>query len=497
MKCDEAKPSCLRCQSARKQCGGYEHFASGEQKSLAWYRPQQLASRDQREGRAFQFFAVNVGPVLSGVRHTDFWTHLVMQFGHFSPAIRHAVLSISSLYEDFQYGRRPSSQLPSSPFAIKHYAASISHIRTAQDENLTLLACVLYLCIEYLLGDIDAAIQHCRHGITILNSGNCSIWVLQHIMPIFRRISSLPFFSEVPCINIATKAEVCVANDNNSAPFVSVAEAEDNLEWIEVQARHLRPFHNYLPPFEKEAMRASCISLLKEWEIRAASLESSQTSLPTQSLISLRRFMAMKEVLRIRMFCFVEGLETKFDNHLDSFQTIVRLAEDAVGLRAKFSPSSAPQPAFTFEEGFLPPLMFVANKCRDFATRLKALKLMSTIPAPKEGPIDVGTLYRAAQRAIEIEHDVSLDDSRHWVPKSELSYPFAANRVVCIPIRDQFETYINPDGSKSSRVALRVISHSAAGKRASRIEYLSDEPPKHCPHLPSLRCSRPRVCAGS
>src|SRR5690606_19069031 len=40
----------------------------------------------------------------------------------------------------------------------------------------------------------DAALQHVRYGILILNDSNCPAWVHDHLVPVFRRLSIIPLF---------------------------------------------------------------------------------------------------------------------------------------------------------------------------------------------------------------------------------------------------------------------------------------------------------------
>jgi hypothetical protein len=72
-----------------------------------------------------------------------------MQFSHFEPTMRHAVLSISSLYEEFARGSRITRQVCGSNFAVNHYNAAIKHVKPASDEQMILVVCVLFICIEY------------------------------------------------------------------------------------------------------------------------------------------------------------------------------------------------------------------------------------------------------------------------------------------------------------------------------------------------------------
>lgn len=119
-----------------------------------------------------------------------------MQFSNFELAIRHSVIAISSLYEQFQAeGEKSHSgvQLRDNSLALQHYNAAIRELKTTDNQPLVLLVCILFICIEFLQSNKEAAIQHCKHGIALLDNANYS-WAREHLLPVFRRLSSFPFF---------------------------------------------------------------------------------------------------------------------------------------------------------------------------------------------------------------------------------------------------------------------------------------------------------------
>lgn len=67
---------------------------------------------------------------------------------------------------------------------------------------------------------------------------------------------------------------------------------------------------------------------------------------------------------------------------------------------------------FTFEISVIPPLHFVATRCRCPITRREAVALLETNP-PREGLWDVETHIAVAKRVIEIEETI-LDPGTGW-----------------------------------------------------------------------------------
>nr|XP_036581263.1 tannase subunit protein [Colletotrichum truncatum]KAF6789531.1 tannase subunit protein [Colletotrichum truncatum] len=443
VKCDEAKPKCMRCTSSGRECAGYEpNFEHG----LAWYRPQQLTAHDQREGRAFQFFSHMVGPVLSGPTDSYFWTHLVVQFSHFEPAVRHAVLAISSLYEDFHGGARVTRQKRGNAFALSHYSAAIEKIKGAQDEQLVLLVCVLFVCVEYLQGDVEAALRHCKHGILILNKIGCSSWAREYLMPIFRRLSFISFFlGKKPSDDVLVPG--LIGYEASMPPrFTSVEEAQNAIDDLTVHAIELVAKSDL-------SGREPLETRLQEFHAKVSELDA---TIPPQESVKKIAICGMKiktEMARIQVNTIDGEGESRFDEWSENFRTIVALARRAAELKATF-PDDRPRASFTFEQGFLSMMGFVSVKCRDLQTRLEALELMTKIPAPKEGLLDVGTLYRVGRRGAEIEHGVSLDDGtleKNPAAMAQVSFPPESKRLLGAPIEHELDVIKNENGTTTYR----------------------------------------------
>jgi hypothetical protein len=94
--------------------------------------------------------------------------------------------------------------------------------------------------------------------------------------------------------------------------------------------------------------------------------------------------------------------ETDYDEFIPNFKEMVKGAGELAGLRTRPTRSE-----FHFEMGFAPFLFFVAIKCRDFETRIEALRLMSVLCAAQESLWNSHTLQVVAQRIIDLEHGVT------------------------------------------------------------------------------------------
>ncbi|KAH7007733.1 hypothetical protein EDB80DRAFT_578229 [Ilyonectria destructans] len=396
VKCDEAKPACKRCISSRRVCGGYDNA------TLTWYRPAQLIAHDQREGQMFQFFAEIVGPSLSGSMDSYFWTHLVMQFSHFQPMVRHAVLAIGSLYQDIYKCGHISRQ---SAFAVDHYNEALKQTASLDNEQLILLLCVLFICIEYLQGNIDAALQHTRYGIVILNESSCPPWTREHLLPIFHRLSLIPMFGNAKSMCLPKMRGL---DASMPATFGSVSEAQAAIDSLTAQVLDVMLGSSDVEKYKLAIM-------MDEWDCRVHKLEAT-TPISLMDGYAICGTRIKHQIAKIHLETPRQHTELWFDQYLNAFQYVVDLAGKASQLRTlmrRQQTSQSGTPLFTFEVCFLPLLFFVICKCRQLETRLQGLRWMAQLGPVKEGLFDASTLYQVLRQLIEVEHNISLDGVDH------------------------------------------------------------------------------------
>ena len=124
-----------------------------------------LPGNDQ-ERRCFDFFRKRTASQLSGFFDSDFWNRLVLQATHCEPPIRHAVLALGSLHEQFENGERsilsPIWERNAGAFALQHYIQAIKYLinpihEGQQAVDVCLIACMLFASFEVSL---DHFIDH-------------------------------------------------------------------------------------------------------------------------------------------------------------------------------------------------------------------------------------------------------------------------------------------------------------------------------------------------
>ncbi|KAI1177073.1 hypothetical protein F4777DRAFT_543656 [Nemania sp. FL0916] len=410
LKCDEAKPSCRRCTSTGRKCDGY--ITAPTSSALSWHRPRHLFPNvdDASERRCLEFFCDVAAPVLSGPLDPYFWTHLVLQFSQMEPAVRHSVVAIGSLYEQVHRHQVTGPLLCDDKLVLSHYNAAIRHLKTMKNESLVLLVCILFICIEFLLGNRAAANEHCQHGIIILKKVEETFpWAKEYLSPIFRRLSVLPFFFTV--VERLGPNLLCL---DDSIPFFStISEAQFYLDGILGRTvRLIRRGDAYrLGNLKHEPVLPDLLAeqdftrtLLDDWYSSFTQLVSKS---PEPGLRSVHRCDMIMRYLICRVWvgtCF-DFHQTAYDKYNDIFRSMIDSAA------AVESSDYAAQPIkFTFEMGFIPSLYFVAIKCRCLDTRLQALSLMKRLGAARENLWEIVTMFASAKRIIEIEHGATLTD---------------------------------------------------------------------------------------
>lgn len=407
------------------------------------------------EARALQFFCERTARFLSGATDPYFWTHLVMQFSNFEPAVRHSVVAISALYEELQSDSGPKSAaiLKQNRLALQHYNAAIRELKSTDNQPLVLLVCILFICIEFLQADKKAAIQHCKYGIALVEHVNYS-WAREHLVPVFRRLSAFPFYfgekDDFP--------DIAPLDDPLPACFSSFVDAESAMDGLTARTLRLvrhgdgHRFGNSrysTIPYEQLAEQEKLEAALAQWQVLFKALDGgSPVSPPTppsedgeaqedSAQLTLKTILLVRhEVCQIWLDIAFEADEMCYDCHTAAFRRIVDAATVLKSANANANASTTTpsddknNPTFVFETGLTPMLHFVATKCRHLDMRLEALRLIKAVGKPRENLWEANQMYALARRVIELEHGVRLDGSGYPVaPASHPGLPADEKRI--------------------------------------------------------------------
>jgi hypothetical protein len=415
------------------------------------------------------FFRHVAGPVLSGQCDTDFWTCLVAQFSHREPAVQHALVAISSLYE---HGMQSS-------FAVRHYNAAIQKTVSSSDETLVLLMVVLFICVEFLKGDAPVAIDHCRHGILILNKASTlSTWAREYLLPIFSRLSIFPLFfgGDIVTFPLLEGLDTLI-----STSFSNFTDAQSSIHALMARSIRFVRFgdkyrlgvkrHSSIPRTLRKD-QDSLIKSLDDWQSAFSEFKTAQSQSDTDAY----RFnkLEMSYLLcKIWVSVALELDEIAYDKHHDSFRLIMDMASEIITIGSS-APENPSRPKFIFEMGFLPILYFVAMKCRILKIRLVALSYMEALSVSREGLWEARTMYCVVSRLIEVEHSIELNDQSSL--SRSIDVPPEEKRVKeCMLSLDNADMGIQYDenGSKISWMRLTYILRKPPDKLYMQNEWIS------------------------
>ncbi|KAM0277786.1 hypothetical protein ACHAPQ_008998 [Fusarium lateritium] len=421
VKCDEAKPYCLRCIKTGRQCDGYRPSPNSSPEPMSLSPVPGFES--PHEARAFDHYRLRTAKVLSGAIDSSFWGGVVLKMSTTEPAVRHAMLAISSLHEAVESRYRSVHDIDTR-FAFREYSNAITSLRNWGERNepsvVPLLVCVLFICIEFLIDrDMAAQMHICqgRHILSTLGDGRSpAMEMIKHsLVPIYTRLSLSSFlFGSRPApipTHLRGWVEVPVV-------FTTIEDARYALylvldEALQFSANARAVIFN--PNADPQGIRnlqneqQRLLSQLSRWYAAFTVL----TSMSAQSS-SLENLLNVLRIYHQSTFIWVSAsldtYETMFDHYTANFANIISLASSVIGS----VPANAKLEPFSFETEIIPPVYWTAVKCRHPLLRRAALKLLTRdqMRNRRENLWHARETAVIAARSIEIEEadlDVPLD----------------------------------------------------------------------------------------
>lgn len=321
------------------------------------------AFSDVLEKRSFQFFRQKTVESTNTFVDSRFWDHIVLQACHDEPAIKHAVLALSSLHQlsELQDGSEIAGQHRS--YAEKQHQKALSAARklvacaSLQDLDRVMIACIIFICYENVRGDYTAASAHLCSGHQILCQNQQRAQQRQDRS----EISQAFFRLHIPAVSfqdvasplhftledyVRTRAAVVISE------LQTVSEAKDALVdillWLMIAADAAgdgaRIDDRYLIELDKCALQH------QTWCRRFEHLvQKTPTSAPRPLIATLKIWsLTATAILETSSL----GLETAWDTVEHLFAEIVSLAEELAS------------PSFSVVIGYIIPLFLTATRCR-------------------------------------------------------------------------------------------------------------------------------------
>lgn len=443
-----------RCTSTGRKCDGYSILPSHShaivfsvaQTSTSISRNVTSPMAGDKDLHFLEFYHHVAAPSMS-VDNFDqaFWSRSCLQMAQSEESIRHALIAIGYLNRS-QTGSLKSARsnlvaTTGQETFLTHYNKALRSVadRIASPSytpEVALVSCFIFVGIEILRGNYDAAMLHYTNGLRIIQSLRItqrkaksptlgSDLIETSLLPLFHRLLTTGIMYGVPT-DLALSLVSCAPLPHQ--PFSSLLEAQSSMHELRNQAllfiRHMGDnFRPIVPtPRVKLLDQKALLAALDDWNTSFAPLEK-PTDLSTPDILTIHGLKASSVFLTILLTSITDTSQCAIDRHLPLFQSLLSHCEPIIEFseeeRKKASPAAA---NFTFELVVIPYLNFVATRCRCPVTRRRAVNLMER-NLPREGLWDGRQQAVVARRLIEIEEvgregEGGMVDERGW-PREE------------------------------------------------------------------------------
>ncbi|KAI9662272.1 MAG: hypothetical protein M1821_008439 [Bathelium mastoideum] len=504
VKCDEEHPSCRRCTSTGRKCDGY---ASVQKPS-----PQAVASKSlcltrtgatltkisgtTEEARSLEFYFERAAPKISGLLGGKFWLRLVYQIGYYEPAVRHALIAIGYLFEKqgYAHGSRHRNASAGSKddfirskdeFLLDQYNRAIACLikrmsEASSSSRISIVTCVLFMCLEALLEHPMACYTHFRSGLKILFTarGSDAIGFMsstpaqentdqsrtpkkvtaakassadhvdETLILLFTRLSVSAMIHGVDESHVAFADPIIL----RTMPIVFGSLEESWYVLVDLLNQGLKfitqsTFKKYTQEFTPEdfTLQSHLLACLDRWLsfLEKYERENRQIHGRDPQLCSMRLF---HRCAWIWLSCCTDPLEMEYDKHLAGFQELVSLGE--VLAANSSAPSTSTELDFTYDMEFIAPVFFVVIRCRDPLIRRQAMSLLAN-RRRREGLWDSERCVVVGERVIALEEAGLCGSITRRFPPAKYRVHDATNEIERPYFRTTFFTL--PDGLGSAR----------------------------------------------
>lgn len=307
--------------------------------------------------------------------------------------------------------------------ALKALAERISG--PSYNSEIALVTCFIFVGIEILRGNYDAAMLHYCNGLRILQTLRekqresdsktlGSDLIEKTIVPLFHRLLTTGIMYGVPTELAMSLAQRTL--DTPQPTFKSILEAQSAMHELRNQCllfiRHMgENFRPIVPtPVVKLLNQRDMLMALDEWLTALEELERTGT-LSKDDTITAHSLKACYYMTYILSASITDPNQSACDRHLSRFKALVHHCKQVVDYSQRLGETS-PAANFTFEVTVIPYLNFAASRCRCPVTRREAVALLER-NIPREGLWDAKQQALVCRRLIEIEES-EVDPFKGW-----------------------------------------------------------------------------------
>ncbi|KAH6679411.1 hypothetical protein B0J14DRAFT_296996 [Halenospora varia] len=439
-KCDETRPFCLRCLKFGSDfCAGYD--SPPTQASLI--RAQSAAAQNQTDSSvslrrivpatvkedvnlglgfvkfrtqdeycSFAYYCEEVAPRLSYSSRTV-WMGTVLREAESLEFIRCAVVAIGCLsrvsrakeesggYEDFETRRCRG-------VALDHYGRFLNGTKkymagVTRDEGrrLTMIACLLVVCIENMQFNSKGALAHAMQGLQLVEEMKMKdsaspprhMVIEERLVEQFERMELLVLTKAVAGKSGDKGGKGDIDIENMPGTFTTIDEASTYFHLVGRKAYHwiaathgdkkraytdIENDRNYGQSSEIRKLRARLHDQQENIQAELRRWRQAFSPIATSALQNLEGIEAFEVLLKkahsivasLRVADHLAQTELHWDNHISQMQTIVSIG------RILLNHPLWVERQFSFDGGLIVPLMLVAMKCRGRMLRREAIDLL-------------------------------------------------------------------------------------------------------------------------
>lgn len=427
VKCDETKPSCMRCEKGGRVCDGYRHqqlaTSSGATASTLSTCLGAYPARSEADLRAFEYFRQTALLELIGFDvKSEFWSQTVLQFSETSPAVLRAALALSARHEHICNKSALQLTTESELRSLRQYNKSIRQLCSTQVDqpiHFTLTCCVLFICLENLSGNHDAALLHLQNGLKVLREWHSREVTFSekqardHITVVFCRLDmqATAFLD-----SRRPELDLSLLEGSEDKPqliltrLCSLYEAQLVLEKLTIRLFYILTtntstnyppwsVHNEYLPTRLNLLRGLRTSFLN-WkqafdEYCAHQSQTMKTKDLQLSVILALHHQATSLMLDLK---FDLSFETKLSNDSRDSQ-FVKINQLA---RSLMNSSTATKASFSANMGVISSVYFVAMTASNVRIRREAIEILGMVKG-REGFWDARTAAKIAERVLNLE----------------------------------------------------------------------------------------------
>ena len=448
MKCTEERPSCSRCLSTGRNCDGYAPVPVSRRdlatpingRSSLLITSQRLLKGGESDNSEvssihLDYFKNRVVRQTNYYVRSGFWDSLLFRLYHHEPAVKYAVVALSSLHQHWELNGLNAYEVDHN--VLQSYQKAIQHanklLSRAQSVNTPdhadivaiLVVCVLFICYEHTVGRHENGLVHLKNGMQIMlkhlpRRPEESSWVRalaesQEIIELVDVMNRLEFMAV--CFTKAQFSpympEVVLRESRKFFPnsFEGYEDARRYLLLFLIWALTLSQTDGPLlkKPQDQTTVRAEnfegllpedeqyCFEALDRWlelfRIMQARLHLKGDKSAEDSSHACDFAWMLYLCAKVIIYAEFSGSEMSYDDFTEEFADIVARAKN-------ISPER--QDWFSFEDGIVSTLYLVATRCRDPRIRRQAISMLA-MGKIKDGVWEASELAKIAEKIVALE----------------------------------------------------------------------------------------------